>query len=245
MKNGKRYSYYESTEYDNFIHTEVNRNPDPNNVKRLAKSIGEIGQIQPIIVTVLNGKLHIIDGGNRVDACKIVGIPVKYIISSVEDSVKTMASLNHIRKSWTNNDYVKSYIAIQNQNYIEYQNFIEKYPDFPNNVTGIILAVDGGRFTGACFKSGDFKVGELNSAYQYAEELIDIKSHSNAYRHLRFVKTLTYIRKNPRYEHKVFLNNIQKPKFRNYFDGLDSSARMSFAIYEVYNERLKEENRLP
>lgn len=245
MKNGKRYSYYETSEYDKFIHTEINRNPDPNNVKRLAKSIGEIGQIQPITVTVLNGKLHIIDGGNRIEACKIVGVPVKYIISDVDDSVKTMASLNHIRKSWTNNDYVKSYIAIDNQNYIEYQKFIEKYPDFSNNVAGIILACDGGRFTGACFKSGDFKVGNLNSAYLYVEELIDIKSHSNAYRHLRFVKTLTYIRRNPRYLHKVFLNNIQRPKFRNYFDGLDSSARMSFAIYEVYNERLKEENRLP
>ncbi len=240
------HNYYETNDYRLFVNSDINRDVDMKNVKKLAESIARIGLIQPINVAKQGKKFHVIDGFHRLEACILAGKPVKYIIEDqIVDNVEVMTELNRLRKSWVNADYVKSYLAAGNQNYVQYMKFVETYPDFPNNALGAILCVSRGeRFNANDFKSGSFKVGDILTATNFAEDLMAIKPYNKVYCNVKFVRAFMHIWRNPRYNHQVFLNSLQKPKFKRHFEGLDNHSRMLTAIYEVYNDAQRVSNRI-
>ena len=82
-----------------------NRDIDDGDVKRLAESIKNEGQLQPI---VLNEKWEIIEGQHRVHACQLLDIPILYVIS-VGATIKQTIVMNNNQKSWRNKDYLKCF----------------------------------------------------------------------------------------------------------------------------------------
>ena len=90
---------------------EDNRDTDDADVKRLAESIKNNGQLQPIVI---NEKWEICEGQHRVKACILLDIPVLYVISEGA-TIKDTILMNNNQKSWKNRDYLKCCLLYTSQ----------------------------------------------------------------------------------------------------------------------------------
>ena len=163
--------------WDNFKFLEDNRDTDDGAVKRLAESINEFGQLQPIII---NEKWDVIDGGHRVKACKLLGIPVLYVISEGA-TIREVILMNNIQRGWLNRDYLKCFCHPNHHNYLEYRKirkFLDEYG--LNHSVSINLLSGGFSYQGgpasAAFKTGKFQIKDLRKAEKYASQLKKLKA---------------------------------------------------------------------
>ena len=161
---------------------EDNRNIDDGDVKRLAESIKNEGQLQPI---VLNEKWEIIEGQHRVHACMLLDIPVLYIESDGATIQQTII-MNNNQKSWRHKDYLKCFSHKNHKNSAEYKKIQAFF-----NVYGLNFSVSinllagnhmksstysGGGSARKAFKEGNFKIKSLQTAEKYASQLKRLKS---------------------------------------------------------------------
>jgi len=103
---------YETEDYGMFKRLKGNR--DVNNVKKIVKSIKQVGYIiNPIIV---NEGMEIIDGQNRIEALQQLGLPVHYYVVKGA-TIDTARALNLGRANWKPIDYAKSYAEEGNASY--------------------------------------------------------------------------------------------------------------------------------
>lgn len=123
MKNKDKcidYEVYVTSDYSQFKRLEGNR--DPRSSKAIIESIKAIGYIDnPILV---NEKMEVIDGQNRLEALKQLEMPVYYhIVEGIgaDEAVR----LNIGRSNWKTLDYVKSYAERGNESYQKLLNFHE------------------------------------------------------------------------------------------------------------------------
>lgn len=133
-----------------------NREVKPQRIKNMIESINQHGYINvPIIV---NEKLEIIEGQTRAEALEELGMEIPYkIIPNL--GIKECRALNQYQKKWTIDDYVSSLCARKNNNYINYRNL---YNEYPNN-RNLLLAI--GRYqTIDNIKKGDLVVSNLDYA---------------------------------------------------------------------------------
>lgn len=115
------YVVYRTKNYDIFKKLEGNR--DLIKDDRIIKSIQNIGYIEnPIIV---NEKLEVIDGQNRLEALKKLGLPVEYhIVDGI--GIKEARQLNIGQKNWTPYDYTKSNAESGVESYIKLLKFYDE-----------------------------------------------------------------------------------------------------------------------
>ena len=115
----------ETRNYDLFKRLEGNR--DVKCVKKIIDSIRNVGYLfNPIMV---NEKMEIIDGQNRLEACKALGLPIFYYVQK-GIGINEARSLNLGRTNWKPIDYVKSYAEEGRKSYQYLVELIEKYPWF-------------------------------------------------------------------------------------------------------------------
>lgn len=109
-------------------------NRDKKSESKIIDSIQRVGYIMsPLIV---NEKMEIIDGQNRLAALKSLGMPVHYIIQPGL-GIEECRQLNIGQTNWTTEDYVYSYAEIGNDNYRRLASLLMDYKK-PLGVNGII-----------------------------------------------------------------------------------------------------------
>ncbi len=94
---------------------------------RLADSISKYGMLMnPILV---NSQYEVIDGQHRLEAAKIAGGYIHYII--VPDyGLKQVHALNLNQKNWTAKEYMEGYADLGIKSYMELKDFKEKHHYF-------------------------------------------------------------------------------------------------------------------
>ena len=114
------YEVYITENYAQFKRLEGNR--DPRSSRAIIESIKTIGYIDnPILV---NEKLEVIDGQNRLEALKQLNMPVYYhIVEGI--GADEAVQLNIGRSNWKTLDYVKSYAERGNETYQKLLDFYE------------------------------------------------------------------------------------------------------------------------
>ena len=70
-------------------------------MQELAESIKHNGLHQPIILGEYEGKIHVIDGRNRIAACKIIGVEPHHEMINGVDPVALIADSNISRRHMT------------------------------------------------------------------------------------------------------------------------------------------------
>lgn len=151
-----------------------NREVKTRTTQKIVESIKTVGYItNPIIV---NEQMQIIDGQNRLEALKSLGMPVDYVIVKGA-GINHCRALNINQSNWTTMDYIKSYANGGNTSYKYLLNLIEAYPQMKLSV--IVFAVNGsvGQGAGTSLKRGLFSCDET----QYA----------NAQKRLEFLTSMT------------------------------------------------------
>ena len=117
---------YVTTDYTKFRKLEVNRGLIKKRLERLIKSfsIGEI--LNPIVV---NKRFEIIDGQGRFEAKKFLRRPIYYIIDA-DAGIEECRRMNEYNTPWSARDYIESYAAEGNVNYINLLNTLNetKFP---------------------------------------------------------------------------------------------------------------------
>ena len=89
-----------TSDYDMFKIMPDNREINTKHVGELIENIRAAGQLQPIII---NNKNEIIDGQRRFKCCRLLGIPVMYLVSD-NTTIKDVLMINTSQKSWSSLD---------------------------------------------------------------------------------------------------------------------------------------------
>lgn len=145
---------FETTDYDLFKKLKGNR--DVYSVNKITQSIKKVGYIpSPICV---NEKMEIIDGQNRLEALKKLGMPVQYyVVKGI--GVEEARQMNIGRRNWSQLDYVKSYAAEGRAEYVAFLNLYEEHGEYAiQELWGICK----GRILTSGWEVNDIKNGTLD-----------------------------------------------------------------------------------
>ena len=152
---------YQTTDYSKFKRLKGNR--DVKNAKKIVNSINEVGYVlSPIL---LNEKMEVIDGQNRLDALKELGMPVIYI---VQEGIgrKECQALNINQSNWTTEQFIHSYAECGSEPYERLSLLIHDFKKKGFGLEGILfIAVPSmipraGGATYAGVKDGTFDLSE-------------------------------------------------------------------------------------
>lgn len=120
---------YETTNYDQFNWTEINRGIDDSQVRRLEDDIDKgIGIMTPILVNPqkVNGLFEIADGQHRFSALKNKSRPIRYIFAVHQMKLNDITHINSRQKPWATMDYVKAYAKAGKEDYVKLLQFFEE-----------------------------------------------------------------------------------------------------------------------
>lgn len=115
-----------TTEYDIFKFLDGNRNIDTKHVNSLIESIKtkNLLSVRPILV---DENFNILDGQHRLEAAKMLGIPIFYFQISSSDKSEII-KLNQNNKNWKLQDFLKFHsINNKNNNYINILKILTQY----------------------------------------------------------------------------------------------------------------------
>lgn len=236
---------FQTNDYEIFSLLSGNRKTNPLHIERLRRSFLEKPLFSPIIV---NEKHQIIDGQHRFTVCKLLNIPVNYIIVPGY-GLHEVQVLNTNSSNWSRKDYLEGYCELGYPEYLKMKKFMNEYPGFSimpaeillTNTTGgsnnkQMLKAEGGE-SGRVrnFENGDFKVFDLDLAKQNAEKILDFKPFYDGYNRATFVNTMVVLFKNPNYDHQTMIAKLKaNPTAMKHCGSVSQYKEM---IEEIYNFR--------
>ena len=165
--------------YGIFKSLKGNRRVDPVHVAKLVESlkVNDLTSVKPIVV---NEKMQVIDGQHTLKALKTLEREVSYVQATGLD-LMDIRQLNVNVRAWSLPDYIDSYCALGNENYIQLREFIKKHV-FSPTIAAILL---GGYAVNKdsprpVIKSGNFKVVSKDRAEEFVKILTDLKPYFTA-----------------------------------------------------------------
>jgi hypothetical protein len=195
---------YQTSDLSIFKTLNGNRDVIQSHLKRLAKSMKENKLFSPIIV---NQNMEVIDGQHRLMASKINNTSIEYII--VENyGLKEVQVLNANSKNWNSDDYMNGYCDLQNNEYIKYRQFKEKY-GFGHSECQALLSDQISASLQSIFNSGEFKIKDYKKAIDMAERIIMVAEFYSGYKRRSFVFALMNLFNNDNFEFTQFIQKLK------------------------------------
>jgi|TARA_R100001143_G_scaffold48167_1_gene43120 hypothetical protein len=231
-------------DYSKFKLMEDNRDVDDSHVAELVVSIRKRGQLQPIII---NEKNEIIDGQRRFTSCKILGIPVMYLVS-YKTTIKDVLLINTSQKSWNRHDYLKAYSHNNHWNHAEYRKISTFLKTYSLKFDIALFLLYGQPIQHSAgkglkdFKMGDFKVENLEGAQRHANQLMKIKAFApNLVDIGKFCKAFLKVSLIDDFSYVVAYKQLEKNTKK--FDKCQNQEDWDEAMVKAYNFDLKRPNK--
>ena len=191
-------------------------------------------------IIMVNEKFEIIDGQHRFLISQELKLPINYIISK-NYGLNEVQILNANMKNWQTSDYVSGYCDLGYQDYIIYRDFVNNY-GFQSQVAILLLSgeMEGGNEISASskFKSGDFKVKNLEEANKKAEKIMMIKTYYKGYLRRSFIIALLAMFKNENFEFTEFIAKLKQQPTT--LQDCTNITQYKVLIEEIYNYRRRE-----
>jgi len=224
-----------SRDYDKFSILDGNRKINKTNYNKLLKSMREEQLIIPIIV---NEKLQIIDGQHRFTVEKDLGLPVYYIINEGYN-IDQVKRANTVGTNWTKEDFLRTYIEEENQNYVEFYELKKE----TNLQIDTLLKIFGAfqrkatYYVNDNFKAGLFTVGDDLAGVRFFCQQLEMFSSYKEYKRPAFIKAFVKL-----YLYEDFDENIME-KQAKWIRNFNPIAKNQEALLEefcakVYSYRL-------
>ena len=164
-----------SSNYSTFKFLEANRDIRDRHVNRLVASIKREGQIYPILV---NKNFEVIEGQHRVEACKILQIPVMFLKND-KATIKHVRIVNNCQEGWGFYDFLKSFSHSSHPNHTTYQKvglFVKEFGFQPRICLVLLVGgVENGKKIDE-FKVGTFTIEDEEKSRRLAKQLLKIKT---------------------------------------------------------------------
>jgi hypothetical protein len=231
-----------SSDYEKFSILEQNRVVNDKHVNELVVSIQNSGQLTPIII---NEKFEIIDGQHRFDACRILKIPVMYLIS-YKTSINEVILMNNTQKSWKLPDYLRCFSDNKWHNHETYQKVDKFMREHDLKLTTCVVLLSEGTGVGGStgsslagqglvsFRKGTYKIGNLARAQAIAKILSEIKAFApDLVGSDRFCRSYCKLSSEPKWNHDSAVYQIKK--YRRKYDGASSKEEALQGLLAVYN----------
>ena len=231
-----------TSNYGMFKFLDQNRETMDKHIADLAASIKESGQIHAIVV---NDKFEIIDGQNRFKACKLLGVPVMYIISK-SASIKDVILMNNTQVGWKMKDYLRCFSNKKHNNHTEYvqvKSFMEEYKLNFSIALYLLSDAKGDSYGKGAFKKGTFKIKNMTKAKRMADVLVKIKAFApDLVMIMRFCMAYFKLSELDRFD--VDTSIAQLKKYRRKIDGAISYEDYLQRVKDTYNYRLLKNNKI-
>lgn len=227
---------YVSNDYSKFKRLKGNRMVYSLRVNRLIKSFSVKRILNPIVV---NSEFQIIDGQGRFEACRILSLPIFYVID-IDADINDCRRMNQYNAPWTANDYIDSYAENGNKNYILLRELI-KETKTPSHRLLRLMGKDGAQ-RDAILRSGNLKltsndIYNAKNVLQKATEILDALTFTGRANEA-FYSSVKVIVNNDKYSHKRMLENCKKNRSSyTQMSGLENQLK---EFSRIYNYRAKE-----
>lgn len=198
---------YQTTDYNMFNNVNGNRVVNTINQKKIVTSMKEKQLLIPICV---NEKMEIIDGQHRYEACKELGLPVYFYVADgyTIDDVKRANLVNRI---WTKADFLNSYLAQNNENYIDFYEILNFYQVNLNDVLKVFAIIQDITLKDLSrdFEAGYFESDGKELVYNFFDALEDFKLFEK-YRSTQFVGAFMKLYFHKDYSHEKMRERLIK-----------------------------------
>jgi hypothetical protein len=128
-----------TTDYSIFKKYKGNRNIDQRHINNLVESFKK--GVLPFFIEV-NSNYEVIDGQNRLEALKILQLPVNYVVNTNKFDYTDIIRLNNIKKAWKVSDYAIYWAEqdIPNKWCYEYYNRLKNMYNISDSVLITVIA---------------------------------------------------------------------------------------------------------
>jgi len=233
--------------YSIFKILDKNRHLKKKNVERLVESlkIADYQAYQPLLVSKYG---HILDGQHRFEACKILNLPIHFIVYPEDDYHDVIERLNCAKEKWVTKDYLHFHAGEKN---VQKLVSLKNTHSMPTNT--VYMMIQGGHSShktiASVFQKGlKFQVDPdlLDDFYSYINEFIDyLPLGSNAisyFKHTPFLSAvLDY------YKHEKVDNERLMEKLKMRWKNLTRSRKknqIKKELKELYNYNAKSNKRI-
>lgn len=230
---------YETTDYSIFKTITGNRELDQLNLKRI---INSMKQEYLFTVVTINEFNEVIDGQHRIEACKQLRLPVRFIVKPGY-GLPQVKGLNINSKIWNGEDYLGCEVALGNPNYIRLKELREKYPDFPQ-ISLRYIAADGCTYVTKnnvkvnSFSSGDMVINDMEKSIEIIEKISQFKPFFKGYTRRVFVSTMLGLFKHPNYNHDEMIAKLKLQPGAMYVCNTNGDYRI--LLETIYNYRRRD-----
>lgn len=227
----KRYEVAFTNNLDQFVQLDGNRDINKNHAKRLSESMDENGMlVNPIIV---NEKNEVIDGQHRLEAAKITGSGVYFLIVPGY-KLNEVHALNANQSEWSSKQYMDSYADLGVQDYILLRDFVNRY-GYGVSLSLRICSDDGHRGQKGLkeFKHGKWKISNYEESCDFADKMQLIAPFYDGYKRSAFTRAMFSLMKKDVFDFYHFIDKL-KLQPRALVD-LPNSSQYIELIEEIYN----------
>jgi len=228
---------YSTTDYDKFVFLDDNRRLIGGHVNSLAEE-GNVTAVEPVTV---NERFEVIDGQHRIQACKENSWPVYFKVReglTISDARK----MNILHRSWTADDFAKSYAA---DGKVQYQKFIELREEYGFTHTVTLFAIYNGDLKGLSvrFRTGDLVIEDEAATRARLDRLSEMVEVMNIKPSQHFFTAYLEVMKVNGFDHRRMVRKTQQvgDQLLRKFGTMTDYYR---ALEEVYNYAMPENNRL-
>lgn len=202
MSNNKIYS---TTEYGVFNKLRGNRAVNELHVRRLVEAIKEKDLQIPIIV---DHDMNVLDGQHRLDAYKIVGNPITYIIKD-KFELQDVRNVNSVNRKWTLTEYLMSYCKLGKKDYQLLEWFHRTY-EF--GIAECVAMLNGKGYTNVNilkeFRKGEFVIDDLEQGKTWAKNINACGEYFQYYKKATFIKAMLSAMKDKTFNFKIFFKRL-------------------------------------
>jgi hypothetical protein len=226
---------YRTKDYSIFKTHELNRDIKEKTLRKLRKSMGRIGWLKGSEVLVYPN-MKIIDGHHRLIVAREFSLSVDYRVVYSNDNTLIMKH-NQDKEVWSFIDNIQTQVKLGNQNYVLLDRYMKNFPDL--RPTECIMLVKNGMNSSNReeIESGNLKLGDLKTAYEWGHQLMNIKPYfSQYYNKSIFVRAVVKVLSSkPEFQMIEFMRKLKlRPTMLKPCGTVDQYVQM---IEDIYNYR--------
>jgi len=188
--------------------------------------------VLPTFIEV-NEHFEVIDGQHRLEALKLLGLPVNYIVN-VGAGLQEAQRSNEIKLKWSHADRLESYCERQNENYIFIKYLINKYNLPLFNVLTACSLGSHGQSKQYKFQDGTYEITNKKEVEELVRKALAINALTNIMRKTMWTACLKCLQ-NADFDVNVFIQKLAYLK--DQFTPQVTVKQQIAQIEEIYNYR--------
>ena len=229
-------SILETTDYELFKFIDCNRSINKAHVDKIVKSMQLKLLDDPIVV---NQHMEIVDGQHRFYALRKLELPIRYRF----DPDRTDADIrttNNVKRGWSFQDYLASFIIDEKGKGRSYAgpyttlDWFKKTYNLPMKICIILLGGSAGTYGLHNFRSGKFKIANLELAKKRAKILHELAKLDKFMARTQFMSAMIFLMRHRDFDIKRFLKVLETKS--NSLKGQASRDDYIDNIVKVYNK---------